>query len=418
MRRLPKTLSHEAFREVWRRSRDAKGKSSTGKTRAGSAGVDNVTPAVFGSNLDLQITRIRAELRSGSFSFSKLRLAPVPKNSGGFRIIAVPTVRDRLLQRVLLAHLENDVRFRGAVFSSVSYGFTKGRTLADAQRKARSQREVKPWVLQADIIKFFDNIPRDQVKKIISSRVRSKVIAQLLCNAVDCELDDGGRDGAKIARENGIIKGKGLRQGMPVSPLISNLLLRDFDRTLEKQKISALRYADDLALFATSRSECEGALTFIQTQLAKVGLNIPELSETSKTTIRSPSDPVTFLGVEIKRFGDKYELRAPDKKIESIVESIKSQASLQSCLEEQRDIGRLSQVLDRFIIGHRASMVVLDDPESFISRLEAAKKNAVKQLLQEIIGAKALSNLDADKLAILGIGQFSRNVRGKNPRKL
>ncbi|MGJ4854850.1 reverse transcriptase domain-containing protein [Labrys sp. La1] len=192
MRRLPKTLSHEAFREVWRRSRDAKGKSSTGKTRAGSAGVDNVTPAAFGSNLDLQIAHIRAELRSGSFSFSKLRLAPVPKNSGGFRIISVPTVRDRLLQRVLLAHLENDVRFRRAAFSSVSYGFTKGRTLADAQREARAQREAKPWVLQADIIKFFDNIPRDQVKKIISSRVRSKVIAQLLCNAVDCELDDGG----------------------------------------------------------------------------------------------------------------------------------------------------------------------------------------------------------------------------------
>ncbi|MGJ4854849.1 reverse transcriptase domain-containing protein [Labrys sp. La1] len=225
-------------------------------------------------------------------------------------------------------------------------------------------------------------------------------------------MTGGGGDGAKIARENGIIKGRGLRQGMPVSPLISNLLLRDFDRTLVKHKISILRYADDLALFAASRSECESALAFIQNQLTKVKLNIPELSETSKTAIRAPSDAVTFLGIEIRRFGDKYELRAPDKKLESIVEKIMSLASFRNCLEDKRNIGHLSQVLDRFIIGHRASMAILDDPESFINRLEAAKKKAVKQLLQEIIGAKALANLDADKLAVLGVDQFPSNRHG------
>ena len=150
MKRLPSTFSAENFKLIWRQSRDSKA------LRYGSAGVDGITAPVFKVRLEDNIRRIRTEMKAGIFRFGKLRLAPVLKPSGGFRIIAIPTVRDRLVQRVILHHLESDTKFNAG--SPISYGFLKERTLPDAQRQALKLRNEYPWVLQADIVKFFDNI--------------------------------------------------------------------------------------------------------------------------------------------------------------------------------------------------------------------------------------------------------------------
>jgi hypothetical protein len=202
MKRLPSSLSAEAIRTVWARSRDSN------PSTAGAAGVDGTRAPMFASRLAEHIAGIRENVRASTYRFSKLRMAPVAKPSGGYRIIAVPTVRDRLLQRTLLSHLELAPRFNAT--SPISFGFAKGKSLSGAQRHAATLRKAHPWVLQADIVKFFDRIRRPDIKILIRRQAGWKVIADLLCAAVDCELEDGGGRGAEIAQSNGIRKGLGL----------------------------------------------------------------------------------------------------------------------------------------------------------------------------------------------------------------
>ncbi len=398
LRRLPASLSKEALRDTWRSSRDSRFRE------AGAAGIDQVRASTFGSQLDEQIERLRRDVRSDGFRFSRLRIAPIPKANGGHRIIAVPTVRDRLLQRALLRHLENDSRFRAS--SEVSYGFTKGRTLPDAQRAALRFRSAKPWVVKADIIKFFDRIRRDDIKKIVLRKVRSKTIARLLCAAIDCELEEGSGPGAQIAREAGIRRGLGLRQGMPVSPMLSNLLLQEFDDVLLANGLSAVRYADDIAVFCESKKECLTALEVMKNALDRVGLMIPEIADAKKTMIAGPSNVIEFLGVEIRRFPDGYKLCAPSGKIKKIEDRMAELASISKCVAEKRNIGQLVRTMESFIMGHYASMAVLDNPAEFLGRLEAAKRRHLEALLVSLIGKDAVKALDPDRRAILGLQPF------------
>jgi RNA-directed DNA polymerase len=399
VKRLPGSLSAEAFRLAWKESRDSKSGASPG-----APGVDGVRAAVFASELARQITEVRLALQNGSFQFNRLRLAPVPKPSGGYRIIAIPTVRDRLVQRTLLHGLEKDTRFRAS--SPIAYGFTKGRALADAQRAALAIRNARPWVLQADIIKFFDRIKRDQLQQLIRRKVRGKTVSDLLCAAVCCEIEEIGGKGADIIRANGIQKGLGLRQGMPVSPMLSNLLLKSFDEALAKRGLVALRYADDIAVFGLSRTELTEALSFIRDTLKRLELEVPDLEEGGKTSISGPSQVVEFLGIEIRRNGDGYAFAAPHRKLVEIEGEMAQMASLSECLKHSRNIGQVVRSLDAFIVGHRAAMSVLDDPASFFDRLEAAKQRKLTALLTELIGANAVKNLDGPRRAILGLERF------------
>jgi hypothetical protein len=202
------------------------------------------------------------------------------------------------------------------------------------------------------------------------------------------------------------VSGRTLRQGLPVSPLLSNLLLKEFDDALAKRGIAAIRYADDIAVFGDSKRECLDALDFIQENLARLALNIPELKDGGKTILSGPSDVVGFLGVEIRRFGDVYKLCAPARKVDQIDADMAAIASVDRCVTERRNIGQLVRALDSFVIGHGASMAVLDHPDEFMSRLEAAKQKHLRSLLVSLIGQRAVQGLDDDRLSILGLQPF------------
>ncbi len=398
MRRLPKSLSGEALKAAWSEGRDSR------PSKSGAAGIDGVTANIFSGALNHHISTIRNQLQNNSFSFSKLRIAPIPKPNGGHRIIAIPTVRDRLLQRAILKHLEHDAKFKAA--SKISFGFTKGRTLSHAQMEAVKLRNQHPWVLSADIVKFFDEINRANLKGLIRKNVRCRIVSEILCAAVDCELDESSGL-SKIAIENGIQKGRGLRQGMPVSPMLSNLVLRKFDEAIIQKHIKAIRYADDIIIFADSKNECRDALKFIISQLSKIDLKIPDLSDESKTTIRGPSEAVEFLGVEIRRSeGDKYTLHLPDKKFAKIDSTMASYATVSSCFTHKRNIGHVVKYLDSFTAGYRSAMQVLTQKEEFGYRLEAMKRSRLESLLIEILGKETFSGLNEKHLAILGVRDF------------
>jgi hypothetical protein len=298
----------------------------------------------------------------------------------------------------------------------VSYGFTKGRTLADAQRAALKLRQSHPWVLQADIVKFFDHIPRAEVKSLAQAKIRSRFISDIVCKVIDCELEKGIGKNLGLPELNGIQVGRGLRQGMPLSPMLSNLLLRRFDIDLQRQGLHVIRYADDIAVFADSKHQCEDALKLIQGALSKFGLSIPDIGEGNKTTVSEPSKASAFLGVEIRRTEQGYKLCAPTGRLVQIEAEMSRIATLKECFDNRRDLGKLLRTLDSFIIGHRSAMTVLDDPSAFLARLNAARLKCIKNLLIEMMGSEAVRHLDEKRSAILGLSPFPQTLSRRQRR--
>jgi RNA-directed DNA polymerase len=409
-RRLPNRLSESNFKRVWRESRDSS------PSRPGAPGIDRVTAQAFSAELLTEIRRIRLVIQRDHYQFSRLRVAPVPKASGGERIIAIPTVRDRLLQRVILDHLEGDPRFKPT--SSVSYGFTKGRNLQDAQRQAVLLRDQHPWVIQADIIKFFDRVDRSILLTKLRNVVRSKIVFRLLQLAIACELDDRDPKAQSLSVENQIREGRGLRQGMPLSPMLSNILLKEFDQSISKSGLRAIRYADDIAIFCDSENECHAALSLIKAQLGKLKLQIPELSEGDKTKILGPTQIVEFLGTEIRWFPSGYRLCTPSKRLVRIEERLKEICTFEYCHKHRMTFPQALRSIESSLVGHERSVHDLDGASDFVARLNALRTKYSRKLLISIIGENAVRALSAEKRSVLGLDAFPSRPKQQPSRSL
>ena len=117
-KRLPKAFSLASFRTIWRESRDGRG------YRPGGAGVDGVTAERFASHLSAHLASIRSMIAEGQYSFSPLRPHLLPKGDDSYRVLAIPTVQDRLVQRAILEHLNADSRVN--LDTPISFGFRRG----------------------------------------------------------------------------------------------------------------------------------------------------------------------------------------------------------------------------------------------------------------------------------------------------
>jgi RNA-directed DNA polymerase len=225
----------------WQASKDSKG-------AGGAPGIDGITPGTFRKSLEEHLLRIADLAKSGEFKFHRLRASPISKGDGRHRIICVPTVRDRLVQRVILHYLITDKRDLLGIKNENSFGASKGPEQGThaAIQTAINRRQKKPYVLKTDISKFFDNVPREYLLKQIKTCLGHRSVVPLLEQVIHCEIRQKSIQQGDLIKQSGIVFGKGLRQGMPLSPLLSNLVLSKFDQKLAKLGKSFIRYVDDL----------------------------------------------------------------------------------------------------------------------------------------------------------------------------
>ena len=272
-------FSRNLLLHAWQQSRDA-------SSKPGTKGIDGLTARQFNQNRDLHFAHIIERTRSGTYAFSDLRPFFIRKKNGKLRVICVPTVGDRLVQRVIVNALTERDRFH--LLNPVSFGFIRGRSVQGAIDEAIARRTTREWCLKTDIQSFFDKIDRARLKTLVRRRLRTHSLVPLLCDAIDCELKPNKSDRAKV-QALGIHGGQGLRQGMPLSPLLSNLVLADFDKAAQERGFDVLRYADDLIVFGESKARLEDALTFLVDELQKVGHSVRRPAKNSKTEfVRSP----------------------------------------------------------------------------------------------------------------------------------
>ena len=390
-------VSLSALRGAWRDSKDS-------SPRRRSAGVDRITPAQFRVNLDENLKRLRARLLQPGFESRPLKPVLIPKTGNRFRVICVPTVEDRLVQRTLLRYLVAGDKLK--IKTPVSYGFVEGRGIHTALNVAKKIRNRHPWVLKSDIASFFDQIDRGRLKHLIVSRLRRSSIIDILAAVIETEIAcDDERDRKRIA-DAGIVPGRGLRQGMPLSPMLSNLVLRDFDLQLCARKFHLVRYADDFVIFGDSQSSCMNALTDVSSLLKEVGHRVPELlaDGTSKTKLFAPDEAVEFLGFEIwPAQGSNYEIAVPQMAFEELKKRVRPFGDFGTASKKWMNFGAtitsLNSTIDGFINAYRLGR----NFKNFQSHAANCRKQAIEDLLSAVLGPEVLGCLDPARRRFLGI---------------
>ncbi|MBC7544121.1 MAG: group II intron reverse transcriptase/maturase [Candidatus Sericytochromatia bacterium] len=213
------------------------------KVRAnkGAAGVDGMTVEQMGPYLKEHWPSIKAALLDGMYQPAPIRPVSIPKPGGGERMLGIPTVLDRLVQQAL--HQIRSPIFEVG-FSEHSYGFRPGRSAHGAVLQAqRYVGEGRRYVVDLDLEKFFDRVNHDILMARLARSIGDKRVLALIRPYLQAGMMEGG---IAMART------EGTPQGGPLSPLLSNVLLTDLDRELERRGHAFCRYADDCNVYVRS----------------------------------------------------------------------------------------------------------------------------------------------------------------------
>jgi RNA-directed DNA polymerase len=225
----------------------------------GAAGTDRMPWDQLRPYLKEHWPRIKEELLDGRYKPSPVRLVEIPKPGGkGMRALGIPTVVDRLIQQalnqVLTPVFDPD-------FSDSSYGFRPGRSAHQAVLKARTHvAGGKRWVVDMDLEKFFDRVNHDVLMARVARKVKDKRVLRLIRRYLQAGIM---ADGLVSARR------EGTPQGGPLSPLLSNILLDDLDKELERRGHAFCRYADDCNVYVQSRIAGERVMASLTRFLEK-----------------------------------------------------------------------------------------------------------------------------------------------------
>lgn len=390
---LHKLATLPKLRAVWRTFfRDA------GKKQ--SSGVDGVTAADFNKNCENNLQSLQYQLIRG-YRFDSLIAHPVPKPDGRKdRIICVPTIRDRLVQRLIGEHLSKHGK-RFGIENSASYGFIRGRGVGAARDKAVKIRGAHSWAYKSDIAAFFDQIPREYLLEAVRRTIRTPSLYRILEGAIGCEIDTRSPSIRRRVERAGIKAGLGVRQGMPLSPFFANLVLKDFDRVLLSNNVALIRYADDFIAFADSEDQCRRIDALARDVLGTIGLKIPEIGDhRSKTHICPPDESIDFLGLSISPLPNgSYDLRLTSKQLQRISEDLFRYKDLDYLRQENLNVMNLSTVLERKVAGYRSaySSRIVGNSDELNGILDHARVEVFVKVFTKLFGHDAVSQLSLEQ---------------------
>jgi RNA-directed DNA polymerase len=273
---LERILSRENMLCAWKRV----------KANKGVSGVDGVSVDEFPDYLKEHWPRIREEIFAGTYQPSPVLRVEIPKPTGGFRPLGIPTVLDRLIQQAI-AQVLNPIF--DPDFSESSFGFRPGRSAHDAvyqvQNYVKQRRRI---AVDMDLSKFFDTVNHDVLMHRVSRKIHDKRVLRLIGKYLRAGVVVNGR----LQRTP-----KGVPQGGPLSPLLANILLDDLDKELEKRGHCFARYADDFVVLVRSKSAGERVMQSVRKYLErKLKLVINE----EKSHVRE-TDQTSFLGFTFRK---------------------------------------------------------------------------------------------------------------------
>lgn len=379
-------LSRAALEDAWFRLY-----KKTKPSSRNTAGVDDVSINDFERDAKLHLSRLSKDIGQGAFRLSPLKPFLIPKQSGKDRLICVPTVRDRIVQRALLDFLAK--KYGHVLANKISYGFVQNRSVKRAAEAAIFLRTKFRWAFKTDIASFFDRIPRAQLIEATRSLVRDKTLHPILAEVIASEIAPTSRSNEKRIRRLGIQDGLGVRQGMPLSPFFANVILIGFDKEVVQKKWKAVRYADDLIFFSQSETECHDIASQCKNMLAKLGLEIPAIGPDSKSSLHAPHDPVEFLGLSLAPASGGYTLSLSSKQRDRIRNEMLALGSIDELVSRRLKLSDIGRVIAAKKAGYLAAYDVCNN----LAELEHDLIDMTHKVLRKIY-VDGL-NIDLEKLS-------------------
>jgi RNA-directed DNA polymerase len=319
------------------------------KSNKGSPGIDGMKVGELPGYLKQHWLAIREQLLSGTYEPQPVRRVEIPKPDGGVRKLGIPTVLDRFVQQAVMQVLQG--RWDGT-FSEHSHGFRPGRSAHQAVRKAQQYvAGGRRWVVDLDLEKFFDRVNHDRLMKSVALRIADKRLLQL----IGAFLKAG-------VMENGLVSAvdEGTPQGGPLSPLLSNLVLDELDRELERRGHRFVRYADDCNIYVRSGGAGQRVMKSVTSFITRrLKLKVNE----SKSAVARPAER-KFLGFSISN------AKEPKRRI-ALKALLRCKRKIRELTRRTRGISleRMTKDLASYLRGWKSYFGICETP-SVLQRLD------------------------------------------------
>ena len=313
----PEFRFYQLYDKVWRDNFLAHA-YALARSNAGASGVDGETfEQIEERGSEKWLAGLREELRSKTYRSQPVRRVMIPKPNGGERALGIPTIRDRVVQTAVKLVIEPIFE---ADLEPNTYGYRPQRSANDAIEKVHKLLiDGYTDVVDADLSKYFDTIPHDELMSCVARRIVDRTILSLIKMWLKAPVEETGRDGKK-RMSGGKASKMGTPQGGVISPLLANLYINRFLKHWRMQeKTAAFRahvvsYADNFVIL--SRGHAAEALAWTRGVMTRIGLTINE----AKTSVRNArKERFDFLGYSFGPFyrrkdGRRYLGASPSRK--------------------------------------------------------------------------------------------------------
>lgn len=296
----------------------------------GSGGVDDMQSDELRPFVNANRRILVNRLLEGSYEPSPLRKVEIPKNTGGVRMLGIPTVVDRMIQQAI--HLTLSPMYEEE-FDKHSYGFRPGKNAHQAVQTAQGYlNEGYSWIIELDLEKFFDKVNHQKLMHLLSHKVKDKRTL-LLINAY---LKSG-------IMEDGLVSQRieGTPQGSPLSPLLSNIVLHELDKELNERGHKFVRYADDCSIYVRSEKSAKRAMDSI---IKYIECELKLKVNREKTKISRPQGS-QLLGFSFYKTKGKYEIRISEKSLNRIKAKCKFKTRSSNPTSEKSKILKLDAII-------------------------------------------------------------------------
>lgn len=299
------------------------------KANKGASGIDDMKVDELLQYLKENGNQIKEDIRKGKYNPKAVRRVEIPKADGSKRKLGIPTVVDRVIQQAIAQQLSIIYE---PIFSENSYGFRPNKSCHDAILKAKEiMNKGYKWVVDLDLEKFFDTVNQDLLISIIRRTVNEDKVVSLIRKYLQA--------GVLV---NGVFERteKGTPQGGNISPILSNIMLNELDKELEKRGLQFVRYADDCIIFTKSKKSAERVMEnitkFIETKL-RLRVN------KTKSKVDRPWR-IKYLGFSFYQAKGKVEIRIHPKSVAKFKDKIREITSRSNAKRMEDRYIKLKQV--------------------------------------------------------------------------